>query len=81
MVEISVGRNVELECSEADIVEGFVVDAESFVRVFDQLVDGQRGVVRLDDGVGDLCAKARDEDGEGERGRRIGPWETERRRR
>lgn len=54
MVEISVGGDVELEGSEADIVESLVIDTEGLVRVLDQLVDGEGSVVRLDNGVGDL---------------------------
>ena len=47
VVEVPVGGGGQLEGAEADIVQGFVVDAESLVRVLDQLVDGQRRVVRL----------------------------------
>jgi hypothetical protein len=39
-----------------------VVNAEGLVRVLDELVDGEGGVVRLDDGVGHL---GRGDDGEG----------------
>ena len=46
-VEISVGRVGQLEGAEADVVRGIN-------GVLDQLVDGQRGVVRLDPGVGNL---------------------------
>ena len=47
MVEVAVGRIVQLEGLEADIVECLVVDAERLVRVFHQLVDGEGGVVGL----------------------------------
>ena len=47
MVEVAVGGRRQLERAEADVVQGLVVDAERLVRVLDQLVDGQRGVVRL----------------------------------
>jgi len=39
---------------EADVVEGLVVDAEGLVRVLDQLVHGEGGVVRLDNGIRNL---------------------------
>ena len=37
MVEITVGRCCEFEGSEADVVQGLVVDAERLVRVLHQL--------------------------------------------
>lgn len=52
VVEVTVCWGGELEGSEADIVEGFVVNDEGFVSVFDELVDGEGGVVWFDDGVG-----------------------------
>jgi hypothetical protein len=36
-----------LSVLKADVVEGFIIDAESLVRVFNQLVDGERRVVWL----------------------------------
>ena len=39
---------------EADVVESLVVNAECLVCVLHQLVDGERGVVGLHHGVGDL---------------------------
>ena len=54
MVEISVGGVGELEGTEADVVESFVVDAEGLVGVLDKLVDGERGVVGLHNGVRNL---------------------------
>lgn len=59
-VEVTVGWLGQLEGSEADVVEGLVVDTEGLVRVLDELVNGQGGVVWLDDSVGDLeSAKSR----------------------
>ena len=52
MVQISVSRRRELQGSEADVVKGLVVDDVRFVGIFDQLMDRERGVVRLDDDVG-----------------------------
>jgi len=62
MVQVTVGGRGELERSEADVVEGLVVDTVGLVGVLDQLVDGEGGVVGLDDGVADLW---RWHDGEG----------------
>ncbi len=62
MVEITVGGGSELEGSEADVVEGFVVDNLDLIGVLDQLMDGEGSVVGLDDGVGDF---RRGEHGEG----------------
>jgi len=56
VVQIAVGGGGELEGSEADVVESFVIDAVGLVGVFDQLVHGEGGVVGLDNGVGDLGA-------------------------
>lgn len=53
LIEITICRCVKLECSEANVVQGFVVNAEGLVGVLNELVDGESGVVRLDDGVGD----------------------------
>ena len=58
VVEITVSWGVELECTEADIVESFVVDTESLVGVLNKLVDGEGSVVWLDNGVGDLHVSA-----------------------
>ena len=54
VVQVGVPWASHLESSEADVVEGFVVDTKGLVRVLDELVDGKGGVVWLDDGIGDL---------------------------
>jgi hypothetical protein len=54
VVQVAVGRGRELEGAEANVVEGLVVDTERLVRVFDELVDRERCVVRLDNRVRDL---------------------------
>ena len=54
MVKITVGWGGELKGSEADVVEGLVVNAHDLVGVFDELMDREGGVVGLNDGVGDL---------------------------
>merc|ERR1719433_1597507 len=51
MVKITVGWGGELEGSEADIVEGFVVNAHDIVGVLDELMHGEGSVVWLDDGI------------------------------
>merc|ERR1711959_876235 len=54
MVEITVGGGGELEGSEADIIEGLVVNAHNLIGVLDELMDGEGGVVGLNDGIGHL---------------------------
>ena len=36
---------------EADVVEGFVIDAVGLVGVFNELMDGEGGVVWFDNGI------------------------------
>merc|ERR1711881_274693 len=62
MVKITVGGGGELEGSEADIVEGLVVNAHNLIGVLDELMDREGGVVGLNDSVGHLGGG---EDGEG----------------
>ena len=62
MVQISVRWSAELQGAHADIVESLVIDTEGLVGVLNQLVDGEGGVVWLDNGVGNLW---RWDDGEG----------------
>ena len=57
MIQITVCRSGQFQGAEADVVEGFVIDAEGLIGVFDELVDGKGGIVGLDDGVGDLEQK------------------------
>ena len=54
MVKITVGGGCELEGSEADIIEGLVINAHDLIGVLDQLMDGEGSVVWLNDGVGHL---------------------------
>ena len=54
MVQVSVSGGGKLQGSEADIVEGLVIDAVRFIGVLNELVDREGRVVGLDDGVGDL---------------------------
>ena len=48
VVEVTVGGGGELQCAEADVVESLVIDTEGLVRVLDQLVNGEGGVVGLE---------------------------------
>ena len=38
-VTVTVGERGKLDSPETDVVEGFVIETESFVRVFVQLMD------------------------------------------
>lgn len=62
VVQVSVRWSAELQGAHADIVESLVIDTEGLVGVLYQLVDGEGGVVWLDNGVGNLW---RWNDGEG----------------
>ena len=44
----------ELKGTEADIVEGFVINAHDLISILNKLVDGKCSVVGLNDGVGYL---------------------------
>jgi hypothetical protein len=63
VVEVAEGGGGQLECAEADIVQGLVVNAEALVGVLDELVNGEGGVVGLHNGVRHL---GRGHDGEGQ---------------
>jgi hypothetical protein len=39
VVKITIGWSGELEGSETDIVEGFVINAHNLIGVFDELMD------------------------------------------
>jgi len=54
MVEISESWGGELESAEANVVQSLVVNAEHFVGVLNKLVNGQGGVVGLNNGIGHL---------------------------
>jgi len=57
VVQISVCGGGQFQGSEADVVEGFVVNAVGLVGVLDQLVDRKGCVVGLDDGIRHLLLK------------------------
>jgi len=53
-VQVGVSGSFDVELSSADIVDSFVVEHDSDVSVFKEGVSGQDGVVRFNDGSGDL---------------------------
>lgn len=59
MVKIAICGGGQLEGSEADVVKGLVVDTEGFVRVFNQLMHGERRIVGLHNSVGHLHTRGR----------------------
>jgi len=54
MVKITIGWGGELKSSEADIVEGFVIDNLDLIGVLNELMDGESSVIRFNNGIGDL---------------------------
>jgi hypothetical protein len=54
VVQITIRGRGELEGTEADIIESLVIDAENLIGVLNELVSREGGVVRLNDGVGNL---------------------------
>ena len=54
MVEITVSGGCKFEGAEAYIIKSLIVDDLDFVGVFDELVDGESGIVRLDNCIGDF---------------------------
>jgi len=53
-VEVGVGWSLDVEVPSADVVDGFVVDHESTVGVFEGGVRGQDGIVGFNDSSGNL---------------------------
>jgi len=64
-VQVGVGGSLDVQVSSADIVDGLVVEHDGDVGVLEEGVGGEDGVVRLNDGGGDL---GRGIDGETELG-------------
>lgn len=54
MVQITISGGGELEGSEANIVEGFVINNLDLISIFDQLMDGEGGIVWFNDGIRNL---------------------------
>jgi hypothetical protein len=64
-VQVGVGGSLDIEVSSADIVDGLVIEHDGDIGVLKEGVSGEDGVVRLDDGGGDLGRRV---DGETELG-------------
>lgn len=47
MIQVSISRRSQLQSSETDVIESFIVNAEGLIRIFHQLVDRQSGIVGL----------------------------------
>ena len=45
MVQVAICGCCQLECAEADVIEGFVVNAEGLISVLNQLVDRESSIV------------------------------------
>merc|ERR1719261_481513 len=54
VVQVTVGWRGELQRAEADVIQGLVVQEETLISVFDELVERQHSVVWLDNGVAHL---------------------------
>ena len=53
-VQVGVGGSLDIEVSSADIVDGLVIEHDGDIGVLKEGVSGEDGVVRLDDGGGDV---------------------------
>jgi hypothetical protein len=53
-VQVGIGGSFDVQVSSADIVNGFVVQHNANIGVFQQRVSGQDGVVWFNDSSGDL---------------------------
>merc|ERR1719191_1011663 len=56
-VQVRVRRALDIQITAADIIESFVVDLVSDIRMFQERVNAQHRVVRLDARRGDLRAR------------------------
>ena len=54
MVQVAESRLRQLQSAEADVIQGLIVQYDALVGVLDQLVEGERRIVGLDDHVGDF---------------------------
>jgi len=64
-IQVGVGGALDVQVATADVVKGFVVDLVGDVGVLEERMDAQHGVVRFNNGGGDLWATP---DGEGDLG-------------
>ena len=51
MVQVTIGWGGEFQGSEADVVESLVINTVGLIGVLNELVDGQGGVVGLNNGI------------------------------
>ena len=51
MVQVTIGWGGQLQGSEANVVQGLVINAVGFIRVLNQLMYGKGGIVRLHNGI------------------------------
>ena len=54
MVQVTIGGSSQLQGSEADVVEGLIINAKSLVGVLDELMHRKGSIVGLNHGVRDL---------------------------
>jgi hypothetical protein len=50
MVQVTISGSSELQGLEANLIKSFIVNAESLIGIFDELVHGECGVVWLNVG-------------------------------
>jgi len=53
-VQVGVGGSLNVEISSADIIDGFVIEHDGDISVFEEGVSGEDGVVGFDNSGGDL---------------------------
>merc|ERR1719240_1208142 len=54
VVEVTISRRCQLQCAEADVVQGLIVQKEALVCILDKLVEGKDCVVGFYHCVGDF---------------------------
>lgn len=54
MVQISISGGGKFESSEANVVQGLVVDTIGLIGILDQLVDREGGIVGFYNGIGNF---------------------------
>jgi hypothetical protein len=53
-VQVGIGWSLDIEVSSADVINGFIIDHNSNIGVFEEGVGGEDGVVWFNNGGGDL---------------------------
>ena len=51
VVKISISWGCEFQCSEANIIKGFIVNAHNFISILNQLMDWKSSIVWLNDSI------------------------------